>query len=84
MKIYWYDFIKEDRYGYYEETVDKVDKLEKCSTGNYYYLKFGNDYLMMIDINMSPFDKGFNGYYCSWKRLRECEIEKLGKMVWKR
>lgn len=83
MKIYWYDFIKEDRYGYYEETVDKVDGFVEYGIGNY-CLKFGNDYLIMHDINMSPFDKGFNGYYCSWKRLKKCEIEKLGKMVWKR
>lgn len=83
MKIYWYDFIKEDRYGYYEETVDKVGGFEKYGIGNY-YLKFGDGELRMHDINMSPFEKGFSGYYCSWKRLGKREIEKLGKMVWKR
>ena len=84
MKVYWYDFIREDRCGYYEETVGKVDGLEKFGVGNYYDLKFGGDFLGTNHINMSSFDNGFNGRFCSFKKLNKREIEKLGKMVWKR
>ena len=76
MKVYMYNFAKEE---YYEETSDRVQGLD--ITRRYFYFS-DMTFLELSEINMILFEEDFSGYFCSFKKLNKREIEKLGKMVW--